>query len=141
MIRKFEISNIDKVIDIWLTASIKAHDFIDKSFWQSKVTDMREQYIPVSETYVYEENKEVIGFISLYNETISAIFISPDSQGKGIGSQLIQKAKEVRENLNLTVYKENKKSIEFYIKCGFKIEKEQIDAHTGHVELLMEFTT
>ncbi len=51
--------------------------------------------------------------------------------------QLILKSKEVRKNLNLTVYKENIKSIEFYKKCGFKIEKEQTDIHTGHLELLM----
>lgn len=139
MIKNFKISNMDKIIDIWLAASIEAHDFIEKSFWESKIIDMRELYIPSSETYIYEENKEVKGFISLSGETIAAIFVSPNCQGKGIGSQLIKKAKEVRVKLNLTVYKNNKKAIEFYIKCGFKIVKEQIDQHTGHLELLMEF--
>ncbi len=43
MIRNFVISEMDKVIDIWLTVSIKAHDFIEKSFWESKVIDMKEQ--------------------------------------------------------------------------------------------------
>lgn len=128
-----------KIIDIWLAGSIEAHDFIEKSFWESKISDMRELYIPASETYIYEENKEVKAFISLNGETIAAIFVSPNCQGKGIGSQLIKKAKVVREKLNLTVYKNNKKAIEFYIKCGFKIVKEEIDQHTGHLELLMEF--
>lgn len=141
MIRKFQQSDIDQVISIWLEASIKAHDFVGSGFWKSKVTDMREIYIPSGETYVYEEEGIIQGFVSLCNDTIAAIFVSPDSQGKGIGRQLIQKAKDVRDILNLTVYKQNQKSIEFYKKCAFTIEQERIDEKTGHPELLMKFNS
>lgn len=141
MIRNFQQPDIDQVISIWLEASIKAHDFVDSEFWNSKVKDMREIYIPSGETYVCEEEGIIKGFVSLYNDTIAAIFVSPDSQGTGIGMQLMRKAKDVRDNLNLTVYKENTKSIEFYRKCGFKIEQEQIDKHTGHPELVMKFNS
>ncbi len=55
MIRKFQQSDIDQVISIWLEASIKAHDFVNSEFWKSKVKDMREIYIPSGETYVYEK--------------------------------------------------------------------------------------
>ena len=138
MIRKFRQSDIDQVMSIWLEASIKSHDFIDSEFWESKIKDMRELYIPSGETYVYEEGDIIKGFLSLNNDTLAALFVSPDSQEKGIGMQLMRKAKDVRENLSLTVYKENIKSIEFYQKCGFKIEQEQIDRHTGHPELVMK---
>jgi len=141
MIRKFQQSDIDQVISIWLEASIKAHDFVGSDFWKSKVTDMREIYIPSGETYVYEEEGIIQGFVSLCNDTIAAIFVSPDFQGKGIGRQLIQKAKDVRDILNLTVYKQNQKSIEFYKKCEFTIEQERIDENTGHPELLMKFNS
>ena len=30
---------MDDVIDIWLDASVRAHDFVDPRFWQSKVGD------------------------------------------------------------------------------------------------------
>ena len=52
MIRRFQQTDIDQVISIWLEASIKAHDFIESEFWKSKVKDMREIYIPSGETYV-----------------------------------------------------------------------------------------
>ena len=141
MIRKFKQPDIDQVISIWLEASIKAHDFVSSDFWKSKVKDMREIYIPSGETYVFEEESIIQGFVSLHNDTIAAIFVSPDSQGKGIGKQLIRKTKEVRDVLNLTVYKENIKSIEFYKKCGFSIEQEQLDKHTGHPERAMKFNS
>ena len=141
MIRKFQQSDLDQVIKIWLEASIIAHDFVDSEFWESKVKDMREIYIPSAENYVYEKEGVIKGFISLYNDILAAIFVSLSSQGTGIGKQLMDKAKDVRVHLNLTVYKENKRSIEFYKKCGFKIEREQIDQHTGHPELVMTFSS
>lgn len=141
MIREFQPSDRDPVVEIWLEASIKAHDFVDAGYWKSKVKDMKEVYLPSGETYVYEEGGKVRGFFSLYNDTLAAMFVSPDSQGKGIGRKLMQKARDCRDNLNLTVYKQNSKSIEFYKKCGFEIEKKQIDTHTGHPELVMKFSS
>ena len=137
MIRKFETSDMDQVLDIWLTASIKAHNFVEQSFWESEVDDMRDQYLPSGETYVYDDMGIVKGFVSLRGETLEAVFVSPNAQGKGIGQQLIAKAKELRAKLNLAVYKENQNSLEFYKKCGFKIVGEQLNEHTGHPELLM----
>jgi len=139
MIRAYQQADIDQVLSIWLDASIKAHHFIDKEFWESKVIDMREIYLPGSEIFVFEEDEIIKGFVALCGETLAAIFVSPDEQGKGIGKQLVDKSKEVRRHLDLTVYKENRDSIEFYEKCGFKMIKEQIDVHTGHVEILMVF--
>jgi len=139
MIRYFEYSDMEQVLDIWLEASIKAHDFIDKDFWKSKVNDMRDKYLTSAETYVYVEEGIIRGFCSLSGETLAAIFVSPDFQGKGIGQQLISKVKSLRRYLNLTVYKYNHNSIDFYKKSGFKILKEQVDKHTGHAEILMEY--
>ncbi len=141
MIRAYQQADIDQILSIWLDASIKAHNFIEKEFWESKVIDMREIYLPGSEIFVFEEDKMIKGFVALCGETLAAIFVSPNEQGKGIGKQLLDKSKEVRKNLNLTVYKENRDSIEFYKKCGFKMIKEQIDVHTGHVEILMVFNS
>lgn len=72
---------------------------------------------------------------------MAAMFVSPDFQGKGIGQQLMKKAKSLRNKLVLAVYQENFKGIEFYRKSGFVISKERVDVHTGHVEVLMEYSS
>ena len=110
MIREFNQSDIDQIISIWLEASIKAHNFIDSEFWKSKINDMKEIYLPYAETYVFEEGNELKGFVSLLDDTLAALFVSPQYQGEGIGSQLISKSKSIRQKLTLTVYKENKRS-------------------------------
>lgn len=141
MIRAFESSDMNDVLNIWLEASIRAHSFVGKEFWESRVDDMREIYIPASDTYVFSENGTVKGFFSLHADSLAAMFVSPDAQGKGIGQQLMNKAKSLRRKLNLTVYRENEKSIQFYRKCGFKPVKERADEHTGHIEILMEYSS
>ena len=107
-------------------------------YWKSKVDDMRKIYIPASETYVYENEGSIEGFISIYNNSIAAVFVSPTLQGKGIGSGLVEFVKSKYKALSLCVYKSNVKSISFYRKHGFQAVQEQIDEHTGFPEIVMK---
>ncbi|MCY9863845.1 N-acetyltransferase [Vibrio coralliirubri] len=140
MIREYRPADIETVIDIWLTASIKAHDFVAPEFWESQVGNMRDIYIPASTTYVYQIDGEVRGFYSLYEGILAAIFVSPQHQGCGVGKQLIQHAKLECPNLSLNVYKENQATIEFYLSQGFSIVSEQTDEHTEHQEYTMRLS-
>ena len=137
MIRKFNDSDMDSVLTIWLAASIQAHDFIASEYWEAQLSDMRKRYIPASETFVFEYQSEVVGFYSLYENKLAAIFVLPEFQGKGIGKQLLIDAKTRRTELTLTVYKENVSSCQFYLSQGFRVVEEQIDEHTGHPEYVM----
>lgn len=139
MIREFEETDIEVILDIWLHASIVAHDFIDADYWYSKRDDMRNVYFPSATTYVYENSGRVSGFISMVENYIAAIFVLPESQGKGIGKQLIDFVKSQYGKLELSVYKENEASVAFYKKQGFRIAYEGFDKQTKHVELIMRF--
>lgn len=70
MIRAFEQHDLDRVLQIWLDASLKAHDFIEASYWQSHVESMRNLYIPASQTYVIERESRVMGFYSLHENQL-----------------------------------------------------------------------
>lgn len=139
MIRPYHANDSEQVIDIWLTASIIAHDFIPASYWESKVADMRDIYIPSSNTQVYEENGEILGFISLVDSYLAAIFVLPTTQGKGIGKQLIAWAKENYSSLQLSVYVDNANAVAFYKKQGFAIVESRIDEETNKEEFVMQY--
>ncbi|RCU42881.1 N-acetyltransferase [Corallincola holothuriorum] len=141
MIRKYNEQDLEAVLDIWLKASVKAHDFVDAEFWQSQVENMRNIYIPASETYVFERDSEVVGFYALHENMLAAIFIEPELQGRGIGKMLIAHAKAQRSQLTLSVYKENVSSYQFYLSQGFAVLSEQTDEHTGHPEYIMGSAT
>ncbi|HPF08026.1 MAG TPA: GNAT family N-acetyltransferase [Spirochaetota bacterium] len=139
MIRKFKKTDMDSVLDIWLEASIKTHDFIDREFWESNVPAMRDLYLPSAEIYVNNDHGKVNGFIALNGDSVAALFVSPESQGRGIGSRLLNWAKELRGTIELFVYKENVKSFEFYRKHLFAAEGEHVDGRTGRVQILMRW--
>ncbi|MGA8884466.1 MAG: N-acetyltransferase [Acinetobacter sp.] len=139
IIRKAEIDDTQVILQIWLAASIQAHDFILASFWQSELINMRDTYLPLAENYVIEENNAVMGFASLLRPDafLAALFIAPEQQGHGCGSALIDFLKQQRRELHLSVYAENSASVGFYQKHGFSINSQGIDENTGHAELAM----
>lgn len=140
--------DLPAVVDIWLNASILAHDFMPSSFWESKVADMRDLYLPASTIYLALIDQSIVGFYALHENSLAAIFVAPDSQGQGIGRLLLNHAITYVTNRNkrlaqkmpltLTVYKANHRSCEFYQNAGFTKIKEQLDPHTQHPELVME---
>ncbi len=139
MIRNYTENDTESVLNIWLTASVKAHDFVPADFWQSQLGSMRDIYLPASDVYVFEHQGEVIGFYALYESNLAAIFVSPERQGQGFGKQILDHAKQQRDQLTLSVYKQNHASYKFYLSQGFTVVSEQADEHTSQPEYTMSF--
>ena len=137
MIRKFSGPDMDAVLNICLEASIQAHSFIEREFWESNIDDMRNVYLPASETYVYVEDGVVKGFLSLADNTVAALFISPEFQGRGIGKEFLDMARGIRKSLELCVYKKNIRAFDFYKRYGFKVVEERVDERSGEIEVVM----
>ena len=78
-----------------------------------------------------------VGFIGLNNNYIEGIFIDSNNQGNGIGTDLLNKAKEQKESLVLSVYKKNTNAINFYKKNDFAITSKSIDKKTNEIEYTM----
>jgi len=139
MIRLFKAEDSKEVVELWYEASVIAHDFIEASYWYEKKADMAQIYIPNSETYIYEKEKHIVGFVSLVENYIAAIFVAPSEQGKGIGKELMQFIKHKHSILELGVYVKNINSIAFYEKQGFTVVEEKLDESTGEREVVMEY--
>ena len=105
MIRKFSKADLDKVMQIWLFANMDAHHFIPKSYWESNF-EMVKGILPAAEVYVYEnpDKNELLGFIGLTDNYIAGLFVRKDVQSQGIGKELLDYAKEVKDHLSLSVY-------------------------------------
>lgn len=82
MIREYRKAEIDILVDIEYQSSLIAHDFIDKDYWKSKREEMKEKYLPMSENYVISKNAEIMGFISMVDNYLAALFIKAKYQGK-----------------------------------------------------------
>ncbi len=139
MIRKFKVDELETVMKIWLETNIKAHGFINESYWQSNYGLVKEM-LPNATIFIYKDNNVVQGFIGLMENYIAGIFIDANSQSKGIGRALLDYIKESYSELSLQVYKKNVRAVEFYLREKFYVTKEQIDENTGEVEFIMNWT-
>lgn len=136
MIRKFEKNDINPVMQIWKNENIKAHKFISKEYWKNNYNYVKE-ILPNAEIYVYVLKENIVGFIGINENHIEGIFIDTNNQCKGIGTSLLNKVKENRDNLTLSVYKKNINAINFYKKNDFIITSENIDKYTAEIEYTM----
>lgn len=136
MIRVLEEKDVDIVAKIWLETNIKAHDFIASNYWKEHYEMVKDMFLQ-AEVYVYEIEKEIMGFIGLDKEYIEGIFVLDQYQKRGIGKALLNHVKAKKEHLSLNVYHKNLNAILFYQREGFCIQYENVDKNTGEKEYRM----
>ena len=136
MIRVLEEKDVDTVAKIWLETNIKAHDFIASNYWKEHYEIIKDMFLQ-AEVYVYEIEKEIMGFIGLDREYIEGIFVLDQYQKRGIGKALLNHVKAKKEHLSLNVYQKNLNAILFYQREDFCIQYEDVDKNTGEKEYRM----
>ena len=135
MIRKYQEQDLNRIIDIWYKASLIAHPFLDAEFLSTERKNIIQKHMPVAETWVYEREGSVVGFIALIDNEVEAIFVEPKQQGQGIGQALMDHARRLRGDLELDVFKEKHIGRAFYDRYGFEVVKEHLHEETGQLQL------
>lgn len=138
-IRESHQVDLDYLVDIWYEASLDAHDFIAPNYWREQQVVMKEKYLPLSETYVISEGNGIVGFVSLVDDYLAALFIDVNVQGEGYGKALLNFVKDQRDFIQLTVYKKNQNAVDFYLKNHFSIKEQSIDQNTSEEEYVMHW--
>lgn len=136
MIRTLQNKDINEMARIWLDSNIQAHDFISSQYWHDQYEMVKEEISKV-EVYVYEDHDKILGFVGLNDDYLAGIFICQEVQSKGIGKQLIDFVKGIKEQINLSVYQKNERAIKFYQREDFAIVSENIDHYTNEKEYSM----
>jgi len=138
-IHRMKAEDIDPLVHLWYAVSVKAHHFISANYWHRAKEKMRSEYLPGSETYVARIDNQIVGFVSMLDAYLAAIFINPSMQGQGVGGRLMDHVKRSRQTIQLKVYKKNEPGIRFYQKHGFQSVSEHLDQETEEMELFMEW--
>ena len=138
MIRAFKESDLSAIMKIWLDTNIKTHHFISEEYWTNNY-DLVKEMLPKAEIYVYEDEitNRIDGFIGLTNSYIAGLFVKDTAQSKGIGKQLLDYAKSIKSEMNLSVYQENIGAVHFYKREQFQIQSQSVDDNTNVNELIM----
>ena len=140
MIRKYVPEECEELLEIWLAASRVATPFLSDQFLSEERETIRRNHLPNAETWVFEHEDTVVGFIALIGNEVGAIFVKPELQGRGIGRALMDHALSLRGILYLDVFKENAIGRRFYDRYGFRFQHEHFNEQTGHLQLRLVYT-
>lgn len=84
----------------------------DRSFFAGVVRDR--------ETWVCAQDDRITAFLALSGEAIEHLYVDPDQQGRGVGTKLVELAKERRPaGLRLWTFQRNEGARRFYERHGF----------------------
>ena len=136
MIRKFQITDTEQVMEIWLRGNLDAHPFIPKGYWESNFESVQEQLLQ-AEVYVLESGGTIQGFIGVRGNYIAGIFVKEAARSVGIGKKLLESVKAAHSVLTLNVFVKNQRAVAFYQREGFTAISEEIEPGSGEVEKTM----
>ncbi len=86
-----------------------------------QINFFRNHILPCNQVKVVFENDIMLGFIAFTETEIAALYIDPKRLNMGIGTQLLEIAKQNSNGqLSLYTFSQNKIANRFYIKNGFK---------------------
>ena len=101
----------------------------------------RDRELPRSVVWVAEVGEDVVGFLAREGEWIHHLFVLPEFQGIGVGSQLLAEAKlESPSGLRLYTFQENTRARAFYEARGFtNVEFNDAGGEEQLPDVLMEW--
>jgi len=140
MIRKHTEQDLEQIINVWYQSSTLAHPFLDSSFVKKVKSDMTNIYIPNSETWVYEIDNTIVGFISMLGNEIGGLFVLPKNHSKGVGTKLVDFIKKEHLYLEVEVFEKNRIGRKFYDKYGFQRIKKHDHQESGTKVLRLKLT-
>ena len=135
MIRPYKDTDLSDLLEAWYSASLLAHSFLDETFFERERNNIREIYLPKAETWVFEQEGVVVGFVALIGNEVGGLFVHADYHGRGIGRALMDHVRSIRNVLELVVFEDNKVGRAFYEKYGFRQVGEEVHEETGFMQL------
>jgi ribosomal protein S18 acetylase RimI-like enzyme len=119
----------------------KALNFKDEHSWEEQLAYLES----IAQQYrVFlafdEDTKKVVGFMAVGGTELDQLYIHVDYQGQGIGSHLLNMAKELSPGkLQLYTFEVNKGAKSFYEKHGFNILSRGIESQSGMADIRYEW--
>ncbi|WP_300698826.1 GNAT family N-acetyltransferase [Bacteroides sp.] len=120
MIRKVEVTDYPRLIEIWESAVLNTHDFLkEEDFLYYK------KQLPVYFQYVillgFERDGVLVGFMGVAEGNLEMLFVDNNCRGTGIGKKLVEYAIANLKVTKVDVNEQNAQAIGFYKSIGFNL--------------------
>lgn len=138
MIKLMDNSQTYEVMDLWLRTTTHSNSFVEQNFWEKYYDYVKEKYINEKDSFVYMDGDKIIGFTCVSTDNkIEGLFVDPDYQNRGIGTEIIDFLKSEYSILHIEVYARNRKALAFSTRLGFIIDGAIRHEHNNEVMYTM----
>lgn len=134
-IRLYDPKDLEDIVQLWYQTWHEAFPNIQHPqpycAWKSR---FRDDLAVKGEVWVCEVEHHIVGFVVVIKEEqyLAQIFVDSQSQNRGIGSILLNKAKEIcPQGLTLQTLQQNIQACVFYERHGFKAGKLSVNKING----------
>lgn len=113
-----------ELVRMWRASFERGVGIIDPHPFEDQLRALEEKIVPQNRVLLALDTRTsaVIGFLAYTSETVSHLYVHVDHQGKGIGSMLLDIAKNDSGGvLRLFTFEANTRAQQFYERHGFKI--------------------
>ena len=120
--RPVEPTDTHAVGDVFL-AAIAGMTYLPELYTEEETrTFIRDVLLPNNEVWVAEDGGRVIGFLGLWGDVVSHLWVHPDQQNQGVGTALLGLAMDRRPSgLRLRVFQQNAGARRLYERHGFTL--------------------
>lgn len=134
-LRPYDLRDLEDAVELWYRTWHQTFpDIQHPQPYRAWKTRFRDDFTVRGDIWVVEVESSLAGFVVVIKEQLylDQLYVDLIYQNRGIGSSLINKAKEIcPEGLKLHTLQQNTKACRFYEKHGFRAGKLSINEING----------
>jgi GNAT superfamily N-acetyltransferase/uncharacterized damage-inducible protein DinB len=126
----FQTRHADDVVAMWRRSFEAALGIVDPHPISEQWAYLLDVVVPANRILLALDGQRVVAFVAASDERLDLLYVDPDYQGKGIGSRLLQWAKDQSSGrLSLFTFERNQRAQHFYEARGFKVVGRGFEEH------------
>lgn len=121
-------SEYPELVEIWRSAVLATHDFLDESDFTRIEDSLISEYFPAVSMLVAVHEAGPLGFAGVAEGSLEMLFVSDAVRGTGIGTALLNEAIARHGVTRVDVNEQNTEGLGFYLGRGFvQVGRSELD--------------
>jgi GNAT superfamily N-acetyltransferase len=135
-IKKAEQKDVFLIVDTFNLARARMK-YLPVVHTQIEIKDFFSSLVKKGSVWIATLDDKIIGFMEIKDGWLNHLYILPNFQNKGIGTLLLDKAKQLNpKGIYLWIFEENEEAIKFYEHEGFILKEKRTKEQTNNEEHL-----
>ena len=123
-IRRLTDAEVEEAVGVWERSRWEARPWLEERMNYShddNLAHFRQVVVTECDVWLAFEEQRVVGLMALAGSQVEHLYVEPECQGRGIGTALLTKAKELSpQGLTLFTHRRSEGARAFYERRGFQ---------------------